>query len=46
MSTGNFHLTSLYNENMEVQVMVAKDEGKRISNLYMGKKWFGYTDGI
>ena len=46
MSTGNFHLTSLYNENMEVQVIVAKDEGKRISNLYMGKKWFGYTDGI
>lgn len=36
------HLTSMYNENMEVQVNVAKDEGTCISEVYKGKRWRGW----
>lgn len=39
-------LSSLYNEAMEVQVNVAKDNGERIEGDYKGRKWTGWTDGI
>jgi len=39
-------LASLYNENMEVQVTVAKDQGERIEGDFKGKMWHGYTDGM
>lgn len=45
LSTGNHHLTSLYNPNMEVQVNVAKDDGERISEVYMGRRWNGWKKG-
>ena len=45
LSTGNHHLTSLYNPNMEVQVNVAKDDGERISEVYMGRRWTGWKKG-
>lgn len=36
----------LYNENMEVQVNVARDGGNRIEGDYQGKKWNGWTDDL
>lgn len=39
-------LAALYNENMEVQVNVAKDNGERVEGEYLGKKWSGWSDGI
>ena len=45
LSTGNLHLTSLYNEDMEVQVNVAKDNGYKTGGTWLGKKWKGWTDG-
>lgn len=39
-------LAKLYNENMEVQVNVAKDGGNRIEGEYLGKKWSGWSDDI
>lgn len=42
-TTGNRHLTSLYNSEMEVQVNVAKDNGEVISDVYKGKRWRGWT---
>lgn len=39
-------LASLYNHDMECQVIVAQDHGERIDGEYKGRKWSGYTDGI
>lgn len=39
-------LATLYNENMEVQVTVAKDNGERTEGDFKGKMWHGYTDGM
>ncbi len=38
-------LASLYNQNMEVQVVVAKGNGERTEGDYKGRMWHGYTDG-
>lgn len=45
-TTGNRHLTELYTQEMEVQVNVAQDNGKRIKGNYLGKRWVGWTDDI
>lgn len=39
-------LAELYNHDMEVQVIVAKDHGERIQGDFKGRVWNGYTDGI
>lgn len=39
-------LASLYSLNMEVQVLVAQEDGTRIDGDYKGKHWHGWTDGI
>lgn len=39
-------LASLYNIDMEVQVLVAQENGTRIDGDYKGKYWHGWTDGI
>lgn len=39
-------LAELYNENMEVQVNVAKGTGERVEGEYLGKKWSGWSDGL
>lgn len=38
-------LANLYNFNMEVQVNVAQDGGRRIDGDYKGRHWTGWTDG-
>lgn len=43
-ASGNDHLTSLYSEEMEVQVNVAQDNGERIKGTYLGKRWVGWRD--
>lgn len=45
LSTGNWHLTQLYNLEMEVQVNAAKDNGKVVRGEWLGKRWRGWTDG-
>ena len=37
-------ISKLYNPNMEVQVNVAKDSGKRIKGTFQGKTWRGFQD--
>lgn len=37
-------LSSLYNYNMEVQVNVAQENGRRIDGEFKGKKWVGWQD--
>jgi len=37
-------IAQLYYENMEVQVNVAKDNGRRIKGEYFGKTWRGFQD--
>lgn len=39
-------LSSLYNLNMEVQVLVSQENGTRIDGDYKGKHWHGWTDGV
>lgn len=39
-------LFRLYNQNMEVQVNVAQDNGKRVDQHYRGKDWHAWSDGI
>jgi hypothetical protein len=39
-------LTKLYNPNMEIQVNVAKDSGKRIKGTFQGKTWRGFQDPV
>lgn len=39
-------LAALYNHDMEVQVIVAKDNGERTEGDYKGRMWHGYTDGL
>jgi hypothetical protein len=39
-------LAALYNHDMEVQVNVAKEGGRKIDGDYKGSKWIGYTDDI
>lgn len=39
-------LAQLYNENMEVQVTVAQDQGEKIEGEYRGRKWVGWYDGL
>lgn len=38
-------LASLYNFNMEVQIIVAKDGGERVEGDFKGRKYLAYTDG-
>lgn len=45
LSTGNLHLTELYNYEMEVQVNVARDGGRVVRGEWLGKRWRGWTDG-
>lgn len=45
LSTGNLHLTKLYSYDMEVQVNVARDGGKRTGGKWQGRRWTGWTDG-
>ena len=44
-ASGNKHLTSLYTPEMEVQVNVARGEGKPVSGIFKGKQWRAWTDG-
>mgnify|MGYP001619210480 FL=1 len=37
-------LADLYNFNMEVQILVAQDNGQRIDGVYKGKQWSGFSD--
>lgn len=39
-------LANLYNHDMEVQIIVAKDSGERIEGDFKGRMWHAYTDGI
>lgn len=39
-------LSDLYNHDMEVQVNVAKEGGRKIEGDYKGSKWQGYTDDV
>lgn len=39
-------LAAMYNESMEVQVIVGQDGGVRIDREYMGKQWQEYGDGV
>lgn len=39
-------LACLYNHNMEVQVIVAQENGIRVDGDYKGKQWHGWSDGI
>jgi len=39
-------LADIYNEEMEVQVLVAEDGGERVDKEYRGKTWQSFTDGI
>jgi hypothetical protein len=39
-------LASLYNYNMELQIIVGKDGGERIQGDFKGRAWLAYTDGI
>lgn len=39
-------LAQLYNENMEVQVNVAQENGYRIDGEFKGKLWTAWSDGI
>lgn len=39
-------LASMYNHDMEVQVLVAQEGGERIDGDYKGKHWHGWTNGI
>ena len=44
--SGKPDLVKLYTPDMEVQVMVAQGDGERISGVYKGKRWHGYSDGL
>lgn len=39
-------LASMYNHDMEVQILVAQEGGTRVDGDYKGKHWHGWTDGI
>lgn len=39
-------LAALYNHNMEVQVLVAQEDGERVDGDYKGKHWHGWSNGI
>lgn len=39
-------LASLYNHDMEVQILVAEEGGTRVDGDYKGKHWHGWTDGV
>jgi len=39
-------LAALYNQNMEVQVNVARDGGTRVDGEFKGREWHAYTDGL
>lgn len=39
-------LANIYNAEMECQVNVAQDNGERVENIFKGKTWHGWTDGI
>lgn len=39
-------LAELYSPNMEIQVNVAGDGAERIEDVFKGRKWHGWTDGI
>ena len=39
-------LAELYTDEMEVQVNVAQDGGKRVDRFYQGKSSLSYTDGV
>lgn len=38
-------LASMYNQNMECQVNVSKDNGEQIEGEWQGVRWIGYSDG-
>lgn len=46
LKDSNTTLAKLYTSEMECQVNVTSGGGKPISNIYKGKTWRGYTDGI
>jgi hypothetical protein len=39
-------LHTLYNDELEVQVLVDKGDGERYEGDYKGKMWQGYSNGI
>lgn len=39
-------LANLYDECMECQVNVGRDNGERVEGDFKGKQWHGWTDGI
>lgn len=39
-------LASMYNHNMECQVLVAAGKGEKVEGDYEGIQWSGYTDGL
>jgi len=39
-------LAGLYNHDMEVQVNVGQDGGRRIDGEFKGRQWHGYTDDL
>lgn len=39
-------LAAMYNREMEVQVLVAEDNGTRVDKEYHGKNWHAYSDGV
>ncbi len=41
-----FDMGYKYNENMEIQINVAQDNGKLIKGSYAGRSWYGYTDRL
>jgi hypothetical protein len=45
LTTGNRHLTDLYEPCMELQVNVGQDGGTRTGGVYNGVHWSGWTDG-
>ena len=40
------HLATLYNHDMECQVIVAQDNGEPIEGEFHGVKWRGFSDGM
>lgn len=42
----HFDLSSLYTSDMECQINVAQDGGKRVDGSYEGRSWQGWTDQI
>lgn len=46
MANTHEDLASLYNHDMECQVIVAQDNGEKIDGEFKGRRWTGYTDGL